>query len=203
MTKTLLSFCIVFLFSCTTGEETRQPEQNNIPKALQENKEGSIGEIKKRGSGDLVEDLYEEKLRSSPALKAIENLRDELRDSQRDSVQLFVDFRNKNEQYFTSAGQHLNSLNDSLLRNEITSIIEKNKDLFNNRITPHKSLISMLDRKSISAGEKYTVLMVLVSFEMMKEYQNKKIPDTRSLQAVINEYNRLIQKMDSVINKNK
>jgi hypothetical protein len=45
--------------------------------------------------------------------------------------------------------------------------------------------------------------MILISLGMMKEYQEKNMPSPKPIESVIGNYNRLIQKMDSVISKNK
>jgi len=205
MKKFLLSLCLIILISCTSRNENKTTTQADVPKALQDNKESSLISISKRGSYDhnLVEELYKEKVKSTPALKVIEGLIDKLNNSKNDSLEVFNDFKTKNQQYYSSAKNHLNSIKDSLLKKEIENVIERNVLAYNNKISGLDNLATALSIKSGSASDRHSALMILISIGMMKEYQEKNMPSSKPIESVINDYNGLIQKMDSVINKNK
>ena len=205
MKKLLFSFCLLTLISCTSRNENNAPAQVDVPKALQDNKESSLVSISKRSSydHDLVEELYKEKVRSTPALQEIETLIDQLNDAENDSLEIYNDFKAKNQQYYSSASSHLNSIKDSLLKKEIQSVIGRNTLVYDNKISGLNDLVTNLNGKSGSVDDRHSALMILISLGMMKEYQEKNIPSTKPIESVINNYSDLIQKMDSVINKNK
>lgn len=205
MKKILFPLCLLVLISCTSRKESKTTTQADVPKALQDNKESSLISISKRSSydRDLVEELYKEKIKSTPALQEIETLIDNLNDAEDDSLETYNDFKAKNQQYYSSAGSHLNSIKDSLLKKEIQSVIERNTLAYNNKISGLNDLVTNLNGKSGSADDHHSALMILISLSMMKEYQEKNMPSSKPIEYVINDYNRLIQKMDSVINKNK
>jgi len=205
MKKVLIPLIALILISCTSRKENKTTPQADIPKALQDNKETSLPVFSKRGhdANDLVEELYEEKVKSTPQLQAIEKLIDNLNDSQNDSLATFNDFKSKNQLYYVSAKNHLNSIKDSLLKKEIENVIERSTLSYNNKISGFENLTTILNNKLGTADDRHSALMILISLEMMKEYQEKNIPSSKSIESVINNYNRLIQKMDSVISKNK
>ena len=205
MKKILLSICLLALISCTSRKENKTTPQADVPKALQDNKQSSLISISKRSSynRDLVEELYKERVRTTPVLQEIESLIDKLNDAEDDSSEIYNDFKAKNQQYYSSASSHLNSIKDSLLKKEIQSVIEKNTLAYNNKISGLNDLVTNLNGKSGSADDRHTILMILISLGMMKEYQEKNMPSPKPIESVINDYNRLIQKMDSVMNKNK
>jgi len=205
MKKILIPFCVLLFTSCTSRKENKVAPQADVPKALQDNKEGSLISISKRGSydHDLVEELYKEKVKSTPALKGMEELMDKLKDSQNDSLEIFNDFRSKNQEYYGSAKSHLNSIKDSLLKKEIESVIEKNTLAYDNKISGLNGLVTVLNNKSGSADDRHTALMILISLNMMKDYQEKNMPSSKPIESIISSYNILLQKMDSVISKNK
>ncbi|HEY5772879.1 MAG TPA: hypothetical protein VIS75_09625 [Chitinophagaceae bacterium] len=205
MKKILFPICLLVLISCSSRKETKTTPQADVPKALQDNKESNLISISKRKSydRDLVEELYKEKMRSTPALQEIETLIDRLNDAENDSLEIYNDFKAKNQQYYSSASSHLNLINDSLLKKEIQSVIERNTLAYNNKISGLNELVTNLNGRSGSADDRHTILMILISLGMMKEYQEKNMPSSKPIESVINDYNRLIQKMDSVINKNK
>ena len=203
MKKVLIPLTVLILVSCTSCKENKTTPQGDVPKALQDNKEGKLISYSKRGPEDLVEELYDEKVRSTLVLKTIEELIDKLNKSQNDSLETFNDFKFKNQQYYGSAKSHLNSIKDSLLKKEIEAVIEKNLLVYSNRVAGLEDLVTSLNIRSGSAEDRHTALMIVISLGMMKEYQEKNMPPSKSIETVINDYNRLIQKMDSVINKNK
>jgi len=205
MKKILLPICLLVLISCSSRKETKTTPQADVPKALQDNKESNLISISKRKSydRDLVEELYKEKMRSTPALQEIETLTDKLNDAENDSLEIYNDFKAKNQQYYSSASSHLNLIKDSSLKKEIENVIEKSTLAYNNKISGFEDLTTILNKKIGSADDRHSALMILISLGMMKEYQEKNMPSSKPIESVINDYNRLIQKMDSVINKNK
>lgn len=205
MKKILLPICLLVLISCSSRKENKTTPQADVPKALQDNKESSLISVSKRSSydRDLVEELYKEKMRSTPALQEIETLIDKLNDAEDDSLEIYNDFKAKNQQYYSSASSHWNSIKDSLLKKEIQSVIERNTLAYNNKISGLNDLVTNLKGKSGSVDDRHTILMILISLGMMKEYQEKNMPSPKPLESVISSYNILLQKMDSVIHKNK
>jgi len=205
MKKILIPLIVLILISCTPRKENKTRPQADVPKALQENKENSFVASSKRGydDHDLVKKLYEEKVKSTPQLLAMEKLIDKLIDSQNDSLEAFNDFKSKNQLYYGSAKNHLNLIKDSLLKKESENVIEKSSIAYRNKIWGCENLTSVLNNKSGSADDRHSALMILISLGMMKEYQEKNMPSPKSIESVINDYNSLIQKMDSVISKTK
>ena len=205
MKKILLPIFLLVLISCSSRKETKTTPQADVPKALQDNKESSLISYSKRGpyDRDLVEELYKEKLKSTRGLQAIEKLIDELNDAENDSLEVYNEFKSKNQQYYGSANSHLDRIKDSLLKKEIEAVLEKNTAAYNNKIAGLNDLVTTLNSKSGSTGDRHTILMILISLGMMNEYQGKNLPSPKPIESVINSYNILIQKMDSVISKNK
>ena len=205
MKKILIPFCFLLFISCTSRKEKKGTPQADVPKALQDNKESSLISYSKRGSydRDLVEELYKEKLKSTRGLQAIEKLIDELNDAENDSLEVYNEFKSKNQQYYGSANSHLDRIKDSLLKKEIEAVLEKNTAAYNNKIAGLNDLVTTLNSKSGSTGDRHTILMILISLGMMNEYQGKNLPSPKPIESVIDSYNILIQKMDSVISKNK
>ena len=205
MKKVLILLTVLILISCASRKENKTTPHADVPKALQDNKEISLPVFSKRGhdARDLVEELYEEKVKSTPQLQAIEKLIDNINDSQNDSLEASNDFKSKNQLYYVSAKNHLNSIKDSLLKKEIENVIERSTLSYNNKISGFENLTTILNNKLGTADDRHSALMILISLGMMKEYQEKNIPSSKSIESVINNYNRLIQKMDSVISKNK
>ena len=203
MKKILALFCLFILLSCANRNKTNSPGQSSVPEALQENKESKSLGYRKRGSEDLLEELYEEKVKSTPVLQVIEAMMDKLTENHNDSLEIYNDFTSKNMEYYNSAKRHVSSIKDSLLEREIKIVLERNISEYDNKMARLNSLVAILERKPGSIADRHTALKILISLEMMEEYQLRNMPLTKPLDAIIKNYDHLIQKMDSVISKNK
>jgi len=203
MKKIFASFCLLILLSCANRKETNSPDQSSVPEALQENKESKSIGYGKRGREDILEELYEEKVKSTPVLQDIETMIDRLKETHNASLEAYNDFNAKNLQYYNSAGRHLSSIKDSLLEKEIKAVLERSIAEYDNKMLRPKNAVALIGSKPESVNDRYTALKVLVSLGMMREYQEKNMPSSKPIESVINSYNNLIQKMDSVIRKNK
>ena len=199
----IFAFIFVFiLLSCNQKQENQQ-QQAEIPKALQENRKSGVEIYAKRVPEDLVEELYREKLKSSPALQEIERSIRRLREAERDSLENYYEFKQKNEEYYSSAKRHISSLGDSSLKKQVLSIIESSLARYNNNIKRLNDLVEILNNKNEPVNDRKTAMMVLISLESMEKFQQNKLPATKAVESVINEYNTLIRKMDSIITKKK
>ena len=94
-------------------------------------------------------------------------------------------------------------MKDSLLEKEIKSILERSITEYDNKMSRLNNFVAVLDKKPVSVNDRYSVLKVLISLGMMKDYQQKNMPSSKPVEGIIYNYDRLIQKMDSVISKNK
>jgi len=164
MKKILIPLTVLILISCTSRKENKTTPQAEVPKALQDNKESSLISISKRSSydRDLVEELYKEKVKSTPALQEIETLIDRLIDAEDDSLEIYNDFKAKNQQYYSSASSHLSSIKDSLLKKEVQSVIERNTLAYNSKMSGLNDLVTNLKGKPGSVYDRHTILMILI-----------------------------------------
>ena len=128
---------------------------------------------------------------------------DKLTESHNDSLENYNDFNSKNLEYYNSAKRHLSSVRDSLLEKEIKIVLERSVSEYDNKMARLNNLVAILERKPGSIADRHTALKILISLEMMEEYQLRNKPLAKTLEAIIKNYDHLIQKMDSVISKNK
>jgi len=203
MKKVLFIFGIFVLISCTSRKENKTTAQNNTPQALQDNKESSLTDFKKRGTDDLVEELYEEAIEKSSVLAALEKKFPQLNEIKNDSLRVFEKYKDKNEDYYASATRQLNSIQDSLLKKEIGAVFEKDKAGYTTIISRLNELENELGKQSIYSADHRVVLKLFITLNMMKQYRKNNTPSSMLLGSVLNEYKALNQKLDSAINKNK
>lgn len=205
MRKIIFLFLALGCFACTPQKQENDQQSPAIPEALQDNnKNKSEGYFKSSGrEEDLVEELYREKLKTSPALELIEETIRILEQSKRDSTEMFYDFINKNNSYFSSVENKRNSILDSLLKKEIEAILSRSKAEYENSISNLKNTNSFLNDKPAAVNDRQMALKILISLDMMEEFRKENLPSVKPMQAVIKEYDKLLSRQDSAISKNK
>jgi len=205
MRKIIFLFLAFGCFACVSKKQENNQQQPAIPEALQDNNKSKSGDYFKRGSRqeDLVEELYREKLKTSSTLQSIEETIGMLEQSKKDSTEMFHDFVNKNNSYFSSAENKRNTILDSLLRKEIDAILMRSKSKYENSISNLENAERLLNSKPTVVNDRHTALKILISLAMIEEFRKDNLPSTKPIQAVIKEYDRLLNRQDSAITKNK
>lgn len=199
----LIPVFLLFTFlSCEQQKENRQ-QQADTPKALQENKKSFEIEYSKRGPGDIVDELYDEKLEGSSELKILDRKFNDLNQSKIDSLAVFHKFDSKNDNYYRAADAHLNRIQDSFLKNELKTLFDNNKIAYSNSISRLKGLEDQIDKQYISTIDKRIALKLFVTLNMMNEFRKSNTPPLSSLESVVNNYKTYNAKLDSAIVKNK
>ncbi len=198
MMRILLIPIISFLFfSC------KQPRKNteltpDTPKALQEKSSSEAIFSKRSYPDDLVESLYSELTDKTPELKDLEEMISKLEDQKSDSVESFKKFDQKNTSYYNSANQHLQQIKDSLIRKKIKSIIDSSLSAYNSKTRRYKNLISTLYLKEINLEDLHIVLKLVKTLQLIEKYQKENIPSTKSIEKVIEGFDKAIQKTDTL-----
>jgi len=200
MKKIFFSICLLIFLSC--GNKKKNQQQNNVPEALQDNKKSSLLRISKRGPGDLVDELYKEKLEKDEELLTIDRLYQALKENKTDSLEKFLDYDNKNRMYYKSADLHLKQIEDSLLKKEIETVLINSINKFHVKSGRLTAFENALNNAAVSANDRYTAIKLFISLGMMESYQDD-LPSSKPIETMIDNFNSLNKKLDSVISKNK
>jgi hypothetical protein len=194
----ILLLAYPILFSSCRSEAKKQKERSAASKALQEERVSEYSLKKGRIAEDIIESLYNELKDKTPVLQELENRIDAIKEQKDDSVDLFEKFDYKNTNYYNTADRYIGSIHDSLLKQKMKMLIGKSLGEYNNRVLPHAQWISLLENKDISLNDLYTVLKLSKTISIMENYQKTNLPPAKSLQAVGNEYDRIIQQTDKL-----
>lgn len=142
--------------------------------------------------------MYSELTDKTPELKDLEEMISKLEDQKSDSVESFKKFDQKNTSYYNSANQHLQQIKDSLIRKKIKSIIDSSLSAYNSKTRRYKNLISTLYLKEINLEDLHIVLKLVKTLQLIEKYQKENIPSTKSIEKVIEGFDKAIQKTDTL-----
>jgi predicted RNase H-like nuclease (RuvC/YqgF family) len=198
---TIIVLITSFLFfSCNRSAKKIEPIPE-MPKALQEKSNTETFFSKKRYDEDMVESLYAELAEKAPELKSLEETIFRLKDQKNDTIETFEKFGEKNTTYYNSAEKHIMQIKDSLLRQRIKTMIDNSIENYNRRIANHKNLILALDSKEVNLQDLHQMLKLVKTLSVLEKFQKENVPSTKSLENVILDYNKTIQKTDTFIKK--
>ena len=198
-TKIFISTILVLtLVSCDNRQQDK-PKQET-PKAL-EDKSSSYEIVSKRSYDDLVESLYTELLTKDIDLKRLEDKIDELRKSKSDTTELFDNFIEKNQSYFSSADRHVSEIKDSLLRDKIKNLVAIQLTKYNSRIVRHNELLKLIETKQMTISDLHNVLKIVRTLPLIDKYQKDNIPNTKSFEGYIKQQEPVIKLADTLAKK--
>ncbi len=190
----LLAICML----CSCGRK-RSNQNNDTPAVLETNK--SFSESIKRVPTDLVDAIYDEIASETPELQELENQIQDVNDRKDDSLSVYEKFTGKNDQYYASAGHHFEVISDSSLKEKIKTLINNSQDNYKNSTGGLTDLVDQLDAKQATLKDYHQVLKLTRTLPIIEKYQKKNPPSKKPIAAVVNDYNRLIQKMDTLLKK--
>ncbi len=195
----VLSFLVIILVSCNNKRKQESPKKE-IPKALEVNK-SSIEIRYLKSYDDLIESLYSELVNKNMDLKEVEERIDKLKSSKKDSIDVFDNFINKNQSYFSSANSQIEGISDSVLRNRMRNLIEGNMTKYNSSIVKHNELLKMIETNNLTVSDLHRILKIVRTLPLMEEYQKENLPGTNSLEGYINRQDEAIKLAETLSNK--
>ena len=187
---------LLALAACTNSRAKDKPVQET-PKALQD-KSSSFEMVSKRHNDDLVENLYNELADKTPELKQLEDQIDNLRSSEDDSTESFVDYNAKNESYFNSADHHAGNIKDSVLRDKIKLLITNSVTKYNSSISLHNDLLKSIATKDLALRDLHIVLKITRTLPVINKYQKDNLPSTESLKGFSKALDKTIKYADTL-----
>jgi hypothetical protein len=134
-------------------------------------------------------------------LKELETTIEELPEKKTDSIRSFNEYNQGNEDYYSSATRHIMEIRDSVLREKIKALISSSESDYKNKIVRHNALLNTIDTKALSLEDLHRVLKLTKTLPVIEHYQDDHIPGIARMQDIIRQYERAIQKTDSLIKK--
>lgn len=192
-------FILTLLVSCG-GERTENntPPKQETPKALRDDKL----DIKSYSrSGDLTEELYQELVGKTPALKKLEDDLEAFIPKPNDLKDKFNQYDNKSNTYYSSANHKAAAISDSLLKQKIISLIMKSNNKYSAKTTELYSLLKQISKHDATLHDHHSVLKIVLTLPMIEKYQDDNKPNNKEFKDLINQQEKLIIRTDSLTPK--
>jgi uncharacterized protein YdiU (UPF0061 family) len=189
----LLSSLAVLSLSCT-GKKEPPGSNQAVPEALQDDKRSETGFFKSSSRHqNIIEELYEELVAENPSLQDLEKNIQDVKISKQDSARAFAEFDQKNNNYYNTTEQYINSIADTALKQNIRTLISRSIEKYNFQVQPNKALLEIIGNKDIKLSDLHKVLKLTKTVAVMEKYQQSSQPSVHPLQVVNREYDSAIE----------
>ena len=184
----------IFLFSCNSRNAKQQTNNGvEIPEALQEE---SSYEIKVRSyESNLVEELYQELVEKDSKLQKLEEDLSTLDPKANDLKNKFNTYDGKSKSYYRSSNGMLASINDSVLRKKMSSIIAKSESKYSQKTVNINSLINQMDQQTLTIADYHSVFKITLTLPIIEKYQKDNIPLKKEFKDFTIEQKNYIKKL--------
>lgn len=191
---------LILLYNCSerNNEKINSENLNATPETLEQtDSKISYSSISKRYGGNILEELYQEALEKS---KKLEILNERIKEITSDSLQTktndFIKYRNVNNDYWNTAENYANNINDSIAKKSIIEIIEKLKEKYEKKIAKHETKMSEIEVLKSKLNDQIILMKLFVTEPMISNYQINELPEKSKLESIIKDYNELIEQTE-------
>jgi hypothetical protein len=205
MKKSLFAAIIISVFIISCGDTRNKNDVQEIfgeepadVKILPEELMNSGGYDRKYQ--DIIENLFSEELKNDESLQSLYidiNAINELTADSTESTRKFLDL---NHRYFRTAEDHVLSLHDSLLRNKVMSIFQKEKSKYNALVDPHAFYLEEIKNRKLILEDRKNLLRLFITLPLMKKYQDEKLPNVEQLINIKKDIEFLIKESEKIVN---
>ncbi len=164
--------------------------ESTTPKALSEDAIPSAIEAVSgsyRGS-NLLEKLYMEAQSNDPNLEQLEEDWKAFREAPKDSLNAYSKYRQTNLQYMSQVTGYIQRIQDTLLREQMELSLQIFREEYENRVAHHEAEWQQIDSLHTRLEDYHLMLMIMITADMMRNYQANELPDLGGLQSTKQEY---------------
>lgn len=159
------------------------------------------GDYKGRYDGgykDIVDELYDQAVKQSESLEAIEESIEKFYKKKQESLEKYNSYTSYNSRYYSDARARAVSITDATTR-------QKAIDRINSSESRYKASMAGWDTQmaSLNAGEKelkdlHALLKIMTSEQLISKYQSGNIPDNSKLKDANNDLQFVIEKIRAI-----
>lgn len=196
----ILFFSLILFYSCSERKNEKKNNENfnSTPETLEQTESRiSYSSTSKSYRGNILEKLYQEALEKS---KKLELLNERIKEISSDSLQTktneFIKYRNVNNDYWNTAENYANNINDSVTKISMIEIIKKLKEKYEKKIAEHETRMREIEVLKSKLNDQIILMKLFVTEPMISNYQKNELPEKSKLESIIKDYNELIKQTE-------
>ena len=189
-------FSLVMLFSCDIGQRQGRTEiRPETPSALQDDR---IDIKSYKRSADLTEELFQELVDKTPALRKLETDLGTFAPMLNGLHETFNDYDSKSSAYYASANSRATAITDSMLKRRMVALITRSNKQYSTKTTELDALLKQISKNVSTLDDHHTVLKIVLTLPLIEKYQDDNLPSRRGFVDLIGTQKGLIAQTDSL-----
>ena len=201
--KTLSIIIIVaFILSCNDAHkdqinaDSQQEVINETPQVLDENADYKLGSISKRSDSDIILKLYNEAVEKNSKLSQLNDAIKEMPQIKNDSLDKYSKFSQTNNNYWLTANRYINQLQDSILKESSLEIFKALEAKYEAKMSDYEQKLTTINEKTTSLNDQLILMKLFITEPMIKNYEINEKPSIKTLENIINEYDKLLKETE-------
>jgi len=194
---------LILLSSCFKKKDTHKNEvtENPTPEVLNKS-ETYVSDISmKRYKGDVITELFKEAIEKDADLKAFTDRIEFANGWKTDSLEAYHKYTSTNNDYWASSRYLFEQIKDSTLKKEYMKLFDNLKTKQQQLTAENDTAVSVLNKKQQLFNDYYILVKLMVTQQMMLNYQQNELPDVEPIKRVIEEYDSLMLISKSLLKK--
>jgi hypothetical protein len=204
----IIGLGLILTALCSCGNVSSENIENETPQVLDEQTDYNMdyvlnSSLSKRGYSDLISKLYKEALEKNGKLNELNKKINGISELENDSLQVYSKFSETNTEYWSAADSYANRIQDSILRISTVEIFRSLDSIYNAKMDKYEKKIMEIEDRRISLNDQLIVMKLFITEPMIKNYQLNEIPDIKTLESIVDEYDKLIKETEVYTNFSK
>ena len=192
--STLLTVAaIMLLISCNGRKEQNEVPEVQNPEALQD--ESKLRSFSRKGSINLLNELYAELVEKSPELKELEKELSDIQGISYDNQKLFHLYDIKSDQFYANANGFASDIKDSISKKKILAFIENSSKKYDSKTKEIQALVKEIADSHNTIKDNHTILKIVLTLAILEKYQNENLPKTDKFLETIEKQKQLNTKV--------
>lgn len=190
MKKIILSaMTLIVLSSCTQRTPEKEPTMatptQQTPEVLEETNLFSSSMDFKRGyNNNILEDLYREAVEKNTPLTHLEKEITTFKDYKFNQLKNYHSYLRTNRNYWNSAQSLIHQINDSVLSSTLANKFKQLEGRYQTSIQSLTDEKEIIDKKEQLFNDKYHVMKLMITLNMIANYQKNEKPALETIQKV-------------------
>ena len=203
MKVTIYIFTVIFLISMSSCIDEKQKDQENneneTPEIFQDKDLISDISSLKRGYSNLVEDLYNEIKEKNAELKDLKLKIGQLESDRIEASKEINKYFSNNQNYYSTANSYVQNIQDSILRNQIDSLVAKSEQDFYKKTDKLQKIRDSINQKEKELSDRYSALKIVLTIQNIENYQNNELPESNKINDLLKRYDNIIKNINKEI----
>ncbi|PZP50821.1 MAG: hypothetical protein DI598_04760, partial [Pseudopedobacter saltans] len=103
--------------------------------------------------------------------------------------------------YFNAIDEHLKSIKDSAIKEEIHKILVENIKQYNQSIAKDTTILNLISKNNEHIADLHILLRIVSTLPLMQKYQKENHPNSKSMEEFSEHQKTTIKSIDSLLTK--